>query len=148
MCCRHQNRRNIKEDFSTQCPTTQEGSPGPTWPSCLQFQSKPGWHYFRGLLLPLCSTDRTLLQGHLREGIVLFIRWEEKIKFPCCFLFGMKRRKTALLFLISKAFSERFAFKGRKGSVEAELQSRLSFSHMLKNLISHQSKPKFLKPKT
>lgn len=28
------------------------------------------------------------LQGRLREGIVLFMRREEKIKLPCCFLFA------------------------------------------------------------
>jgi len=83
----------------------------------------PGRRCFRGRARPLCSPDRAParlpLQGQLRERIVLFMRWEGKIKLPCCFSFRMKRRKRVLLFLVAKASSPLFTFQGSKRRMAA-----------------------------
>lgn len=90
-----------------------------------------GWRSFRGRPQPLCGPEgapaRLPLQGHPREGIVLFMRWEEKIKLPCCFSLRVKRRKRVVLFLVAKVCSPCTAFKGRKGSMVSGHQSCPSF---------------------
>lgn len=89
------------------------------------------WHRFRGFCAAQTELLSLPLRRHLREGIVWFMRWEEKIKLPRCLSFGMKRKKRVLLFLVSKECSLHIAFKGRKGSVEAGCPKRCTSGRAL-----------------
>lgn len=77
------------------------------------------WHRFRGFCAKQTGLLRLPLRSRLREGIVWFMRWEEKIKLPRCLSSGWRGRRV-LLCLVAQECSLHIAFKGRKGSVEAE----------------------------
>lgn len=82
------------------------------WPSsscCV-----PAWHRFRGFCAEQTGLLRLPLRHHLREGIVWFMRWEEKIKLPPRLSFVMKGKKRVLLFLVAKECSLHMLSKGGK----------------------------------
>lgn len=73
------------------------------------------WHRFRGFCAKQTGLLRLPLRSRLREGIVWFMRWEEKIKLPRCLSSGMKRKKSSLMFGSSGVFTaHRFQREERK----------------------------------
>lgn len=86
----------------------QLGSPAPLHGSpAWLFLLHPCWHRFRGFCAEQTGLLRLPLSGHLREGIVWLMRWEEKIKLPRCLSFGIMKKKSPLIFGNWRVFTAR-----------------------------------------